>query len=1331
MDLQAKVLGGYVRISRTWTGGRWYVNSAWATLAFVRDPLDQGVKAINRAGALYERSGTSDVYIFDGVLNDQVFIRKTSTGWRWYDRAGNWITYDAAGRITAYGDSNDVKVQFVLDGAGQRMAIRDHLGNTVFTFTYQNDRLTSVQDRAGRQVLYTWTGERLTQVTDVRGGRWLYQYDAKGQLTRRTDPAGGTIQIAYADSVQAPPPAMDSGKTAGQESPTSGIVTTGSSSSTTQGGAGRVGTLTDELGATTVWNTAYDRINRQYTVTSQMPDGQSVVRRYDKDGRLFLQSVNGVARITVTRDGKYMDKYTDARGLSSTIEYDGNRQPLKITYPDGTTDSFAYDSVTGRPVRHTNALGVATSFDYDSKGNLVRQTEAQGKPAERVTTWVYDAYGQPSSVTVGTGGNAITVRSTYDGYGNVASLTNGEGAVDRYTHNVLGQPLTHQDALGHSWLAEYDSAGNFTKAVDPLGHATVYTLDAVGRVTEARNPLGQTARYSYNAKGQVTSQTNALQGAWAYQYDNMGRWTRMSSPSGLALRQEYDAEGRPLKRIDPAGNATQYEYGTVDNGLQGLLAARIYPTYREEYRYDQRQRMTQVAQVLDAATRHTTRLGYDAVGQLISHTGADGAATLVQYDTLGRKVQATDALGGKTRQEWDTFSRPVLLADAAGNPHRFEYDKAGRLRKETRPGGGATTYAYDAVGQLIRRTEAAGNSVEYRYDAARRRTAAIYTAAGQTSPSQTVTYGYDDAGWLRDISQTGDTVTRFVYTRDALGRKTQEVITYGSGPDALGKTLQYSYDADGNKTGLTYPDGSRLGFSYELGRLKSAQLPNSQAIAWGGYQWQVPTQVNFPGATETIGYDPLQRTRRIQVAGANGSVLDRSLAYDAAGNITRRQTEDGSFAYGYDRLGRLTQATPPAALQRGDTRPDGLPLEQYSYDAVDNRTSSAHQPGAWVYNADNQLLQWGVGSEQTTARYNANGNLDQQTYGGQTRHHVYNAVDRLVEIRDDQGLGARYSYDPLGRRISKSFEGKTTWYVYSDEGLVAEFDAQGKLAKAYGWQPGSTWGTAPLWQAEPAAGQGLGSADYHYLHTDHLGTPQLATDGSGQTSWKGQSEAFGKTTPEGSSRIAVNLRLPGQYWDAEVGTHYNRFRDYQPAMGRYIQADPIGVEGGGNQYLYANDTPLMFTDPLGLYTEVVVWQGVGMGSSSFGHVSTNVNGQNFSWGPGGWDTQSATAAEYNRRQQDFRGGNGVMLSLSSQQEATLASCMRAQTAAYNAITNNCGNPVQQCLNMVGAGIGNSVLPSSILENLRSSPNANGNVSYPSPRPSGGAGSGFGGGLLWR
>jgi hypothetical protein len=127
------------------------------------------------------------------------------------------------------------------------------------------------------------------------------------------------------------------------------------------------------------------------------------------------------------------------------------------------------------------------------------------------------------------------------------------------------------------------------------------------------------------------------------------------------------------------------------------------------------------------------------------------------------------------------------------------------------------------------------------------------------------------------------------------------------------------------------------------------------------------------------------------------------------------------------------------------------------------------------------------------------------------------------------------------------------------------------------------------------------------------------------------------------------------------------------------------------------------------------------------HVSTNINGSNYSWGLGGWDTKYPSASDYNARQADFRGGSGVILNLTPQQEAALAACMRNHGGAYSAFKNNCGTPIQSCLEKIGVGIGNSMLPSDVLGNLRNSPNATGQTSYPSPR---GNGSGFGRGILW-
>ncbi|MFC3216684.1 RHS repeat-associated core domain-containing protein [Comamonas sp. JC664] len=135
-------------------------------------------------------------------------------------------------------------------------------------------------------------------------------------------------------------------------------------------------------------------------------------------------------------------------------------------------------------------------------------------------------------------------------------------------------------------------------------------------------------------------------------------------------------------------------------------------------------------------------------------------------------------------------------------------------------------------------------------------------------------------------------------------------------------------------------------------------------------------------------------------------------------------------------------------------------------------------------------------------------------------------------------------------------------------------DKDGKLQRAYGFNPVAgqkgLWSTDPVWQAE-AVNSGLATSQtgYHYLHTDHLGTPNIATDKAGYITWRGVSEAFGATEVVENS-VQVNLRFPGQYWDKESDKHHNLNRDYQPSAGIYMQSDPIGVDGGLNVFAYVD-----------------------------------------------------------------------------------------------------------------------------------------------------------------
>ena len=106
-------------------------------------------------------------------------------------------------------------------------------------------------------------------------------------------------------------------------------------------------------------------------------------------------------------------------------------------------------------------------------------------------------------------------------------------------------------------------------------------------------------------------------------------------------------------------------------------------------------------------------------------------------------------------------------------------------------------------------------------------------------------------------------------------------------------------------------------------------------------------------------------------------------------------------------------------------------------------------------------------------------------------------------------------------------------------------------------------------------------AGLHFVHNDHLGTPQVITDAAQQVAWQGDYEPFGEVD-ETISTILNPLRFPGQYEDGETGLNYNYFRDYDPSTGRYVQSDPIGLAGGINTYEYSQNNPIGVYDPRGL-----------------------------------------------------------------------------------------------------------------------------------------------------
>ncbi|MFH2046635.1 MAG: RHS repeat-associated core domain-containing protein [Pseudomonadota bacterium] len=163
----------------------------------------------------------------------------------------------------------------------------------------------------------------------------------------------------------------------------------------------------------------------------------------------------------------------------------------------------------------------------------------------------------------------------------------------------------------------------------------------------------------------------------------------------------------------------------------------------------------------------------------------------------------------------------------------------------------------------------------------------------------------------------------------------------------------------------------------------------------------------------------------------------------------------------------------------------------------------------------------------------------------------------------------------FGRRIKKQIGSDITYYLYSDEGLIGEYDESGIIKKEYGWLPDMVWGTAPVFMVE--------NGQYYYYHNDTLGTPRKMTDSTGAVVWSADYTAYGKASVDASSTVTNNLRFPGQYFDEETGLCYNLKRYYDPDTGRYIQADPLGFAGGDSDlYTYVLNNPLNLYDPYGL-----------------------------------------------------------------------------------------------------------------------------------------------------
>ncbi|MDI3823702.1 RHS repeat-associated core domain-containing protein, partial [Pseudomonas aeruginosa] len=576
---------------------------------------------------------------------------------------------------------------------------------------------------------------------------------------------------------------------------------------------------------------------------------------------------------------------------------------------------------------------------------------------------------------------------------------------------------------------------------------------------------------------------------------------------------------------------------------------------------------------------------YNALG-LIER--ADGPRTDVQdvtlyaYDSRGNLTQVTNALGQVTRLgDYDERGKPGSITDANGVTSSLAYTGVDGWLASVSTAGSTTRFDYDAVGQITRVTRGDGSWLSYEYDDARR-LVAIGNNLGERLEYDVDTKGNRTAQRIKDASGSLGAIEgardSLVYRYDERGNLVEQVRSIRLDQQTLLDRVTYRYDAANQLLEIGYPSGLAIGYPRNAG----GQVA-SVTLAVGD---KAPSPL--VGQIAYLPFGPLQR-----LTWGNGITLSREYdqdyqllrqkvgpwqsdyQHDANGNIQQhRHSLWGTLDYQYDPLDRLTEER---GVQGG---------RSYAYDAVGNRTQRSDNPASGG-TASSQDYQYAPDSNRLTAigtqvvTSDAAGNLTQDR---PARKLAYDAQGRLQSVSLDGQQVAEYRYNALGQRIVKLTPESITTYLYGPDGQLlgeAEHDGSGRKLRAqyYLWLDSLPLATI---DADYDAQGKVGNPTLLYLHGDHLDTPRLATDASGQIAWQWQSDAFGRGEALSQGSTQVNLRFPGQYYDAESGLHYNYFRDYDPETGRYVESDPIGLAGGLNTLGYAGQNPVMHQDPDGL-----------------------------------------------------------------------------------------------------------------------------------------------------
>jgi RHS repeat-associated protein len=1134
-----------------------------------------------------------------------------------------FIQRDKGLKLTRQADGNwrldNVKTgrKELYDIYGKLIRITERNGQYVdltYTSTVLNGfsvfQLYKVTDSFGYSLTYSYNSQgQMSGVTLPNGKLITYTYDPQGRLSTVTRPGVGTKTYIYSENSTVAPsgnPYLLTGITDERgiryayfeyDSEDRGIVTkyAGEAQKYTLSHSDTSTTVVDPDGLTWTYTKAWRAGSLR--ITNKSRPGLQKIYEHDQGGNVtkLTEKRAGVAdRVTTyTYDlsRNLETSRTEAVGTSdarkTVTEWETVLPvPKKVTeYKKDPTSANDEASAVFLPVRET-------TYTYDAKGNALTKTVKDlmstklvggvVTPTNESRTWTY-TYNQFSQKLMEKTPANETTTYTYDTInGNLLTVTNPLGQVTTYSgHNADGQPTVINYPNGHKTTITYDDMGKVVQQADTIYNPTMAapgSTDGNGQnwvswpqwLVDLINSWCQLLGWSspFNSNNQTPTSTAyatlsypAYQTATTQYVYEFGLLKKVILPDAEELVYSYDDAQRLIGVTDGYGNSTTYVLNsngditsTEVKDSSNTLKQKIVDVYDKLAR-------TQTSQGQSTNSLTATSI-YDEFGNLkkVVDNFTPNRTSTSDYDVLDRKVKDTDPLNNQVQYEYDVLDQLRKVTDAKNNSTEYTYNAFGEVTQQSSPDTGISTYRYDD-GRLARMVDGRNKAHNYFYDNAGRMSS---REDGTTTNITSYTYdqGTYGAGQLTGVSNANSEVR---YSKDSAGRVLEKLVAVKPNSPLR---VRYRYTAGGKLEYMILPSGRLVRYQYTNGKL-TGMLVNGQFIsnvAYGAYGVQGWTWGTNQG---TVNYQYDLDGRPTSISASN--VLGRSYVFDNGNrisSITDTLAGIGTQTYEHDTLDRLTKQ-----ILAGTT------LEYAYADANSNRTSKTTTPAGGTATAipytiaanSNRITQEG----STSYSYTTGGQI---TSDG-VRTYTYDNEGRSDRITKNS-LSIVNTYDPLGQRIKKAVGTQFITYVYNEEGqLIGEYDTNNVMLREY------------IWLGDRLIG--MQSSEYPNqvlrVNTDHLGTVRAVSlpNATNTVLWRWEGDQFGDVLPNedvdaNGQTLTMPLRHPGQYYDAEVGTFYNYFRDYNPATGRYVESDPIGLRGGMNTYGYVGGNPLELIDPEGL-----------------------------------------------------------------------------------------------------------------------------------------------------